>query len=106
MHTIRLSVRLGFVLALGMLASLEAFGDTTGQSLALDNLDAWRAPLGEWAIAGDTALDPADDVRLEGEPGKGVVLNGPTGRTRHLFSKADRTATLTSTFPTAEGLSR
>ena len=48
---------------------------------------AWRAPVGEWFEAGDAALDPKNPRRLVGKPGTGVMINGPTGRTRSLVTK-------------------
>jgi sugar phosphate isomerase/epimerase len=38
---------------------------------------------------GDTFANPKNDRLLSGKPGTGVVLNGPTGRTSHLFSKTE-----------------
>jgi len=51
------------------------------------NLDAWRPPHGTWYVAADTGLKPDDPKRLGSKPGTGVMVNGPTGRSRDLFSK-------------------
>lgn len=52
-------------------------------------LDAWRGPTGAWEVVGDAKLNPADPKRLLGEPGDGVIINGPTGRTTNLISRED-----------------
>src|SRR5262245_49521324 len=50
-------------------------------------LGAWRGPTGAWFVAGDARLDSGDATRLAGVPGRGVIINGPQGRTRNLYSK-------------------
>jgi hypothetical protein len=52
-----------------------------------DNFDAWTGPTGEWFVAGNARLDPANPKRLKGEDGSGVIINGPTGRTKNLVTK-------------------
>jgi hypothetical protein len=52
-------------------------------------LDAWRKPTGAWSEAGDARPDPRDPTRLDPITGKGVIVNGPDGRTRNLVSKQD-----------------
>ena len=52
------------------------------------SLEAWQEPTGEWFVAGDARLDPNDERRLAGEPGQGVLINGPKGRTQDLITKA------------------
>jgi len=49
----------------------------------------WRGNTGDWRIAGDAVLNPSNDKLLTGKPGKGVIINGPTGRTRNILSKAE-----------------
>lgn len=50
-------------------------------------LDAWKPRHGTWFIAGNAKLDPANPKRLLGEPGSGVIINGPVGKTYNLTSK-------------------
>ena len=50
-------------------------------------LEAWRKPTGNWFVAGDARLDPDDQTRLSAQSGRGVLINGPSGRTRNLLSK-------------------
>jgi len=52
-----------------------------------DDLSAFRGDTGQWQVVGDVKVDPADAKRFVSTPGKGVVVNGPTGRTKHLFSR-------------------
>jgi len=56
--------------------------ELTGPDLA-----AWAGDTGQWESIADAHLSPDDPKRLTGEPGTGAVLNGPTGRTKHLISK-------------------
>jgi len=63
----------------------------TGSRVVLTGSDfsAWRDRIGTWMIGGDAAPDPDDPKRLRCEPGNGVFVNGPDGRTVYLFSKAE-----------------
>lgn len=54
-----------------------------------EHLDAFRQPTGDWKTAGDAAMDPANEKRLTSTPGKGVVMNGDKGRTRHLLTQME-----------------
>jgi len=53
------------------------------------DLGSWRAETGDWLIAGEAKMDPADSKRIATAPGAGVLVNGPTGRTRNLLSKLE-----------------
>jgi hypothetical protein len=59
--------------------------DLTGEHA----LDSWREPGGGWYEAGDARPEPGDPKRLRGEPGRGVLINGKSGRTPNLLSKQD-----------------
>jgi hypothetical protein len=52
-------------------------------------LKDWRSPSGAWLVAGDATLDSRDRTRLAAVPGRGVLVNGPTGRTSNLLSSRD-----------------
>jgi len=54
-----------------------------------DDFSAWRGDTGQWKIVGDVFTDPANERLLKSKPGTGAILNGPTGRTSHLFSKVE-----------------
>ncbi len=49
--------------------------------------ESWQQPTGAWYIAGDARPVPANEKRLEGVAGTGVLINGPTGRTTNLTTK-------------------
>lgn len=52
-------------------------------------LELWRAPTGDWLIAGEAAMNPKDHRLLTTTPGEGVLVNGANGRTHNLLSKAE-----------------
>ncbi len=49
----------------------------------------WRKPTADWFEAGDARPDPKDPKRLLPAEGRGVILNGKSGRTRNLLSIAE-----------------
>ncbi len=53
------------------------------------DLGAWRKPTGEWAIVGKVFPDPNHPELLASEPGAGLMVNGPKGRTDNLISKRE-----------------
>lgn len=57
--------------------------------LSAESLDVWRQPWGEWAIVGEAMMDAAEPRKLAVKPGKGVLYNGPKGRTVNLLSVAE-----------------
>ena len=89
MPSARISVQFCCLLLLGISTSFQSFGQSAMHMLMLNDLGAWKAPHGTWHIVGNTTLDPADDTKLIGKHGGGVVLNGPTGRTENLISKTE-----------------
>ncbi len=66
-------------------ASVAAADDRETHDLS--GLEAWKAPTGDWRIAGAVRPDPENPRRLSSEPGQGILVNGPTGRTTNLVSK-------------------
>ncbi len=66
------------------LAAAAEDGDLIGKDLS-----SWRGNTGRWFIAGGAKLDPNDPKKLVGEPGEGVLVNGPDGRTCDLLSKME-----------------
>ena len=52
-------------------------------------LDAWRTPTAAWYEAGDAKPDSKDPKKLVPLAGRGVILNGQSGRTRNLLSKTE-----------------
>jgi HEAT repeat protein/type 1 glutamine amidotransferase len=53
-----------------------------------DDFSAWRNP-GDWIIAGQTILNPKNEKLIASKPGTGIIVNGPTGRTVDLITKAE-----------------
>jgi sugar phosphate isomerase/epimerase len=53
------------------------------------DLSAWRDNTGEWQNVGDAQLDPQNDKLLVTRSGSGALVNGPTGRTVHLFTRQE-----------------
>lgn len=58
-------------------------------TLGTADFSAWRPPLGDWQIVADAILKADNPAVLEGKPGTGTILNGPSGRTVYLYSKAE-----------------
>jgi hypothetical protein len=75
-----------FFLASGILVSMRA-GDERWIDLSGSGLEPWAGPTGDWFVAGSAALDPQNPKLLTTQPGDGVLVNGPKGRTRNLVGK-------------------
>jgi len=58
-------------------------------SLTGGDFSKWRGNTGQWEIVGDTFTNPDNEKMLSCKPGMGVIVNGPTGRTKNLLSKAE-----------------
>ena len=70
-----------------LLAAIAPAAESEKISLVGKDLSAWRGDTGDWMIAGEVKMDPANNKRLTAKEGPGVLLNGKTGRTRNLLSK-------------------
>jgi len=53
-----------------------------------DRLDAWQGDTGAWVVVGEATPNPVDAKLLVSTPGNGVAVNGPTGNTVNIESKA------------------
>lgn len=51
------------------------------------DLSIWGGDTGQWQSVGDAHLNPSDAKRLASDPGTGAIINGPTGKTKHLLTK-------------------
>lgn len=82
-----------FALALCLALSGDAIGDAMRKGARLylvgQDFSAWRQNTGQWKVVGDTFMNPTNERLLASRPGTGVFVNGPTGRTSHLFSKEE-----------------
>ncbi len=76
-----------------LLAILAAWaGASLGQQpkrveLVGKDLSAWRKDTGTWQNVGAAQLDPNNPKALVTQPGSGVLVNGPAGRTSNLLSQ-------------------
>jgi len=70
-----------------LLLLLVLCSSVKGVTLTGSNFSNWRSDTGQWQIVGDVFTAPDNDKALSSKPGAGVILNGPSGRTSHLFSK-------------------
>ncbi len=89
-QTIRVVLAWVLMVCLACSAATERRGGR-GRSVTLtgDDFSAWREGTGQWQIVGDVSLNPQDEKLLSGKSGSGTVLNGPKGRTSHLFSERE-----------------
>ena len=89
----RTSTILKGLLLLGVVAAapLPALASDREWTELIDegNFSAWKGPTGQWFVAGNAIIDPDNIKRLKGEAGTGVIINGPTGRTNNLVTKAE-----------------
>lgn len=72
---------------LGLSLGINANAETV--SLVGGDLSAWRSSTGQWRVVGETFMNPANEKMLDTRPGTGTIVNGPTGKTSNLLSKAE-----------------
>lgn len=58
----------------------------SGDWVDLGRMAKWKTPAGDWTDAAEVSMDPDAPNRLVWKAGEGVIVNGPKGRTRNLFS--------------------
>lgn len=80
---------LAVILCLFPAADAGARDVRNGVSLTGGDFSEWRGNTGQWEIVGDTFTKPGNEKLLSSKPGTGAIVNGPTGRTSNLFSKAE-----------------
>lgn len=82
------SIRHLFAVCLLFSCRGESYG-ADGEIVLFDgkNLSAWKKPTGDWQTAKSVSLDSADNKKFAIEPGEGVLVNGPKGRTVNLLSQ-------------------
>ena len=68
---------------------LAAETDKDGWIDLSNDLKAWKEPTGEWFMASSVGIDPKNNRRLMGQPGKGtgLMVNGHSGRTHNLVTR-------------------
>lgn len=75
----------GCVFCLGLVVIASAAADPV--VLPGDGLDGWRGDTGDWLVVGEVSQDQEDPKKLAWEPGEGVLVNGPDGRTANLVTE-------------------
>lgn len=85
-----LLARLAGALSLATLGLvLGGCAECTQVILGKGDLSNIRPPHGDWQTVGDVKLDPSDPKKFVLVPGKGVVVNGPGGRTVDILTTAE-----------------
>jgi len=52
-------------------------------------LEGWRKSTGDWQNVAEAIKDPKNERKIATKPGKGILVNGPRGRTRNLFTEKE-----------------
>jgi len=76
------------ILMLLLIVDICARGGEKNVVLTGSDFSQWRDDTGQWQIVGDVFMKPDNNRLLDSTRGTGIILNGPTGRTSNLFSKA------------------
>jgi sugar phosphate isomerase/epimerase len=71
------------------LLAADAGAQEANVILTGSDFSQWQTNTGQWEIVGDAFINPENEKLLRSKPGTGVIINGSTGRTSHLFSKAE-----------------
>jgi len=74
-----------FLLPLAPISSSSA----ADKQVDLSDLSAWRKPTGEWMTAQNVSLDPTNAEHLVITAGKGIIVNGPRGKSVDLISQQE-----------------
>ncbi len=53
------------------------------------DLSGWGKPTGDWVVMGGVSLKPSDPKSLTLTTGRGILVNGPTGRTSDLITEPE-----------------
>lgn len=72
-----------------LLSGMTVCAELADVPFACGDLSQCRAPLGDWVMAGEVLLDPADEKRLVWTEGRGAIVNGAKGKTSNLHTVAE-----------------
>jgi hypothetical protein len=86
----KIHVIIFFALIVYLLPVMDVSAQESRKSVVLTGGDfsQWRDSTGQWQIVGEALMKPDNNRLLGSKPGTGIIINGPTGRTSNLFSKA------------------
>jgi len=80
---------IGILCSLSSCTNIGTKGSDDRIYLTGEDLSAWRGDTGQWEVVGNAFLNPDNERMLSSKPGTGAAINGPTGKTNHLISKAE-----------------
>lgn len=80
---------LALVFTAGLLPGLAPAGAAGEDLFTGKNLAGWRGDTGDWRVAQSVALDAAGPGPFAIQPGIGILVNGPTGKTADLVTQAE-----------------
>lgn len=76
--------------AFALIGSAASLGEDTSSSVKMlfggKDLSGWRKSAGDWLVVEKAAPDESDSTKFSLSRGKGVLVNGPKGRTVNLIS--------------------
>lgn len=84
-----LRIKICVVLLVVGVYCLAVGGAENKVSLPGSDFSQWRGDTADWFVAGDSVQDPQNETLLKGKPGSGAIINGPTGKTQNILSKAE-----------------
>lgn len=84
LHAVILALLAGSSLLLA-----QAVDGPTKQLFNGRDLTGWRKPAGEWTSAAHVSPESVDPKKFALQPGAGVLVNGPNGRTVNLISESE-----------------
>ena len=72
-----------------LVVTWQCRAEENGWTVLMDEqgLHGFKTPTGDWQPAAGVALDPKDPRKFKIEPGTGIFVNGPKGRTTNLLTK-------------------
>jgi hypothetical protein len=80
---------IGLVVAMSAMLSIAGAAPPEKVGLVGRDLSAWRGDTGQWQVVASVKPDPQNPKLLASEPGEGVLVNGPTGKTFNLLTKLE-----------------
>ena len=85
-----MSKRISCLIGVGamLVLSSTALAEDTGWTMLMGDreMTGWNKPTGDWQPAAKVTLDPANPKQFKIEPGTGLFVNGPKGKTTNLIT--------------------